>query len=151
MPPTTPSIDGAEPLGFVCNAPEGLNVRSEPGTDADILGTLAEGTAVQIERFMLETEANDAGIGSGWYKIASPLAGWVSSTYLSDIPALLTCLDNYTAAQQSQGGADAGNSALLDKTEARDEVVRPARRSFTGRSAHRLTESLVTEHLSPPC
>ncbi len=99
MPPTTPSMAGAQPLGYVCDAPEGLNVRAQPTMDSEVLGSLTEGTEVQIEQFQLQ-DADDGEIGTGWYKISSPQSGWVFSDYLSNVPSLDTCLNRYAVKRQ---------------------------------------------------
>lgn len=48
--------------GYVCDAPNGLRVRSQPNTSSTILRKLSNGTQVTI----LETSGNWGNIGDGW-------------------------------------------------------------------------------------
>lgn len=50
-----------------------LNVRSGPGTSYSIIGSLSNGTTVNID-----------GYTGTWMYIASPQIGWVSQDYLTD-------------------------------------------------------------------
>lgn len=54
-----------------------LNVRSGPGTNYSIIGSLANGTKVNIDG--TNSWENDT-----WMYISSPMVGWVSTSYLTD-------------------------------------------------------------------
>jgi hypothetical protein len=78
------------PGEMVVCAPDGLNVRSGPSTEAPIVETLADHTRVTAEQFTLTqpgtmpTESAEQVIGSGWYYLSAPIAGWSSSLYLTN-------------------------------------------------------------------
>lgn len=76
----------------VCSEGAGLNVRSAPGTNAAIVGTLNEMDVAKGEEFVLTEPANDpAKPGYGWYQLSSPLKGWAYSKYLAAETALGNC------------------------------------------------------------
>lgn len=60
--------------GHTVNA-DTLNVRSGPGTNYAIVGTLAKGTVV-----------NTVSTSGSWTQINSPKTGWVASQYLTNTP-----------------------------------------------------------------
>ena len=69
---------------LVCSGEDQLNVRSDPSSTAEIVGTLAPLTQVVVQSFVL----TDAGtpplsFGHGWYFIDEPVRGYVSSRWLS--------------------------------------------------------------------
>lgn len=71
---------------IVCAGGDGLNVRSGPSTDGAAVAKLADGTQMAAEQFVL-TDPGDhttlsAGRG-GWYRISSPVQGWVYSRFIS--------------------------------------------------------------------
>ena len=57
---------------YVSTQSANLNVRSEAGTGYSIVGSLKKGTQVTVVE-----------VKNGWSRITSPVAGWVSNTYLS--------------------------------------------------------------------
>lgn len=73
----------------VC-APDGLNVRSGPSTEAAIVGTLPDFARVTAVQFTLTqpgtmpTESADQVTGAGWYRLSTPIEGWSSSLYLTN-------------------------------------------------------------------
>lgn len=74
--------------GAVCANGDSLNLRAAPSTDAPVLSTLPEGTAVRLEEFIL-TEAGSFPDrrGDGWYRTSD---GWVSARYIAG-PPLTDC------------------------------------------------------------
>lgn len=64
---------------YVTTAP--LNVRAEANADSTILGTLPEGTEIEI--FVLDIRGDDCYLGE-WYAIESPVAGFVCSLYVEE-------------------------------------------------------------------
>jgi uncharacterized protein YgiM (DUF1202 family) len=80
--PTPVELDDAEP-GFwqVTGVPDGLNVRSGPGTDNDIVGTLRAG-----DRHIFGTGERVTVNGAEWTQIAfgdRDTVGWVSNRFLA--------------------------------------------------------------------
>jgi hypothetical protein len=80
--PTPVELDDVEP-GFwqVVGVPDGLNVRSGPGTDNDIVGSLRAG-----DRHIFGTGERVAINGAGWTQITfgdSDMVGWVSTRFLA--------------------------------------------------------------------
>lgn len=79
--PTPVELDNAEP-GFwqVTGVPDGLNVRSGPGTDNDIVGSLPAG-----DRHIFGTGERVTVNGAEWTQITfgdSDTVGWVSNRFL---------------------------------------------------------------------
>ena len=56
-----------------------LNVRAEPNADSEILGTLAPLTVIQI--YVIDQLGDDC-FGGEWYKISSPIEGYVCSLWV---------------------------------------------------------------------
>ena len=71
---------------LVCAYGAGLNVRSEPTTDAPAVGTIEDLTGVRAEEFVLTEQRSDdlQQHGYGWFRLSSPLAGWAYSKYLTN-------------------------------------------------------------------
>jgi hypothetical protein len=75
---------------IVCAA-DGLNVRSGPSVEAPVVGTLPDLTRVSAEQFTLTqpgtmpTESSGQVVGSGWYRLSSPIEGWASASYLTNV------------------------------------------------------------------
>ena len=70
---------------LVCAYGAGLNVRSEPTTDAPAVGTIEDLTGVRAEEFVLTEQGSDdqQQHGYGWFRLSSPLDGWAYSKYLT--------------------------------------------------------------------
>ena len=68
---------------LVCAYGAGLNVRSEPTTDAPAVGTIEDLTGVRAEEFVLTERGSDLQQGYGWFRLSSPLDGWAYSKYLT--------------------------------------------------------------------
>ncbi len=70
---------------LVCAYGSGLNVRSEPTTDAPAVGTIEDLAGVRAEEFVLTEQGSDdqQQHGYGWFRLSSPLAGWAYSKYLT--------------------------------------------------------------------
>ncbi len=70
---------------LVCAYGAGLNVRTEPTTDAPAVGTIEDLTGVRAEEFVLTEQGSDdlQQHGYGWFRLSSPLAGWAYSKYLT--------------------------------------------------------------------
>ncbi len=68
---------------LVCAYGSRLNVRSEPTTDAPAVGVMEDLTAVRAEEFVLTEQGSDLQQGHGWFRLSSPLDGWVYSKYLT--------------------------------------------------------------------
>ena len=56
-----------------------LNVRAKPNADSEILGTLAPLTVIQI--YVIDQLGDDC-FGGEWYKISSPIEGYVCSLWV---------------------------------------------------------------------
>ena len=56
-----------------------LNVRAEANADSEILGTLAPLTVIQI--YIIDQLGDDC-FGGEWYKISSPIDGYVCSLWV---------------------------------------------------------------------
>ena len=56
-----------------------LNVRAEPNADSEILGVLAPLTVIQI--YVIDQLGDDC-FGGEWYKISSPIEGYVCSLWV---------------------------------------------------------------------
>lgn len=70
---------------LVCAEGDSLNVRSAPTTDAQVVGSLSDLTAVRAEEFVLTEPASDLDKpGYGWYHLSAPLDGWAYSKYLTN-------------------------------------------------------------------
>ncbi len=67
---------------LVCAYGSRLNVRSAPTTDAPAVGLLEDLTGVRAEEFVL-TVPGELQHGYGWFRLSSPLDGWVYSQYLT--------------------------------------------------------------------
>ena len=67
---------------LVCAYGSRLNVRSEPTTDAPAVGVLEDLTGARAEEFVL-TVPGELQFGYGWFRLSSPLVGWVYSKYLT--------------------------------------------------------------------
>jgi hypothetical protein len=68
---------------LVCAYGAGLNVRSEPTTDAPAVGVIEDLTGVRAEEFALTERGSDLQHGYGWFRLSSPLDGWAYSKYLT--------------------------------------------------------------------
>ncbi len=70
---------------LVCAYSAGLNVRSEPTTDAPAVGVIEDLTGVRAEEFTLTERGSDdqQQHGYGWFRLSSPLDGWAYSKYLT--------------------------------------------------------------------
>lgn len=78
---TAPQPTETEPeKEYWIRAEGGLNVRSGPGTNYEILGRLDNGTQVYPQRWQ-----------NGWAYIVDPVAGWISGDYLFDSPPEFLC------------------------------------------------------------
>ncbi|MBI2913429.1 MAG: hypothetical protein HYY03_05865 [Chloroflexi bacterium] len=71
----------------VCSGGPGLNARSEADVNAQKIETLADETIVRGEEFVLTEPGTqfallEEGFGNGWYRISSPVEGWVYSPYV---------------------------------------------------------------------
>jgi hypothetical protein len=71
---------------LVCTGGQGLNVRATPASSASLIQTLADGTVLNGDQFVL-TEPGTLGSaaateGHGWYHINSPVDGWVYSDFV---------------------------------------------------------------------
>jgi hypothetical protein len=73
---------------FVCAGGDMLNIRAGADPNSPIVGTVSDGASLQLLQFVLTQPSNFTGgtrvVGSGWYRIDTPVAGWVSSLYVSD-------------------------------------------------------------------
>ena len=82
-------------------ATEGVNVRSGPGTDTDVSGTLGAGTAVSV-----------IGETDNWYIVSTGSGtGYVSKSYLSTTQPSGTSSGS-TGSSGSSGGATSGTSYI---------------------------------------
>jgi hypothetical protein len=74
----------------VCAFGDGLNVRGEPSSDADLVTTVQDNSTMSGEEFVLTepgTPPPESGIGGyGWYQISAPAEGWVYSKYVTGLP-----------------------------------------------------------------
>ncbi len=68
---------------LVCAYGAGLNVRSEPTTDAPAVGLIEDLTVARAEEFVLTEPGSDLQQGFGWFRLSSPLDGWAYSKYLT--------------------------------------------------------------------
>jgi hypothetical protein len=68
---------------LVCAYGAGLNVRSDPTTDAPAVGVIEDLTEVRAEEFVLTERGGDLQQGYGWFRLSSPLDGWAYSKYLT--------------------------------------------------------------------
>jgi hypothetical protein len=66
----------------VCGEREGVNIRSGPSADGDLVGSLPDLSMVTGEQFVLTESVDSGSAGFGWFRISSPLGGWVYSKYL---------------------------------------------------------------------
>jgi hypothetical protein len=77
--------------GIVCAEGAGLNLRTEPSTDASIVDLLPDERIVRVGGFVLTEPADLANRdtptahGDGWYHVVSPPGGWAYDRYL--VPA----------------------------------------------------------------
>ena len=69
---------------YVSTSSKNLNVRSGPGTNYNVVGSLSKGTAVTVSQ-----------VNGSWSYITSPISGWVSNSYLSST-AVSTSVTNTT-------------------------------------------------------
>ncbi len=68
---------------LVCAHGAGLNVRSEPTTDAPAVGIIEDLTGIRAEEFVLTEPGSDLQNGYGWFRLSSPMYGWAYSKYLT--------------------------------------------------------------------
>lgn len=77
-----PSYTATElPAGVIaCGGREGVSLRQAPSTSAPALATLATGTELQAEEFLLSAAGTPpAGRGEGWYRVSGAAQGWISA------------------------------------------------------------------------
>jgi hypothetical protein len=78
---------------FVCARGAGLNVREQPSTAATVVTLLKDLVVMRAEEFVLTQPGTYGHAGpdpDGWYRISSPVQGWVNYRYVSDA-SLKTC------------------------------------------------------------
>jgi hypothetical protein len=68
-------------LGGVYSVSKPLNVRDKPSAEGAILQVIAEGESVEVRERTSET-AIIGGLTDYWYRIATPVDGWVFGAYL---------------------------------------------------------------------
>jgi hypothetical protein len=68
----------------VCAGGDGLRLHSDIGNDAATVDTLADGTTVTGEQFVLTEPVDSGNAGFGWFRISAPEAGWLYSKYLEN-------------------------------------------------------------------
>jgi hypothetical protein len=71
----------------ICTRGDGLNVRAQPSTTAPVVDWLPDGSVIQGASFVLTepgvvTDGLSQSSGTGWFQVAAPAAGWVSSPYV---------------------------------------------------------------------
>ena len=75
---------------LVCTQGEGLNIRAEPSSEADLVTTVEDNSSVTGEEFVLTEPGTpppeSSASGYGWYQISAPAEGWVYSKYVSGLP-----------------------------------------------------------------
>jgi len=68
----------------ICAGGDGLRVHRVAGNDAAVVDTLADGTVVRGEQFVLTESVDPGHAGFGWFRISSPDSGWLYSKYLEN-------------------------------------------------------------------
>jgi len=68
----------------ICAEGDGLRVHSAAGNDASVVDTLADGTVVRGEQFVLTEPVDPGRAGFGWFRISSPDTGWLYSKYIEN-------------------------------------------------------------------
>ena len=102
------SVDAARPVAVslsgmsavITGSGDGVNVRAEPASDAEILIEIAEGTEVTLRIDQVDTVLDLDGTTRWWPIAVYGIDGWVTGTYLSD------------------GDATSGAGLVADPTEA---------------------------------
>ena len=92
--------------GYV-SANSGLNVRKGPNSDSDKIGALNKGDPVTIES-----------VSGDWYKISSPLSGYVYAKHIVVTESTESDDSNLTTEEREKIGCD------IDKSLTRVEIMK---------------------------
>lgn len=73
--------------GMVCSDGDQLNVRAEASTSSSVVGKMAHGTVLKVDRFVLTDSVPFIQLerGKGWFHVVSPVTGWVYSDFVGDM------------------------------------------------------------------
>lgn len=131
--PTVPDIESGEAAYWqVVDVPDGLNVRSGPGTDNEVVGSLTAGA-----RHVLGT-GRTANVGGGqWTEIrydAADRVGWVSARFLTADTAPSEDDPTPTATATPAPSGDVSQVCFRNDDSA-DGPVQVARLEFTDRTS----------------
>ena len=86
------SVDAARPVAVslsgmsavITGSGDGVNVRAEPASDAEVLIEIAEGTTVTLRIDRVDTVLDPDGTTRWWPIAVYGIDGWVTGTYLND-------------------------------------------------------------------
>lgn len=116
------TVDTSAGLGglkaVISGAGDGVNLRAEPAHDASVLGTLTDGTVVDLRIDQVDTVQDPDGITRWWPVSANGQDGWVSGVYL----AASGSTESSVASTQEQATAPQSTAAPTESSSATTET-----------------------------
>lgn len=103
----------------VVHSSDGVNVRAEPDYGAEVIATLADGTAVGLRIAETDTVFDPDGITQWWPVVANDQAGWVAGFFL-DVYG-----DTDAAAPPTDAGSDPADTGVAAVPASNEMVAGP--------------------------